>query len=209
MERLQRVLVVLVLGMFLAGCATAMATLPQGPDVYSLPLRAGAPTLVVAPPVDERSNKERLGTISALGVRMKDDPTQLVSKEVVVALHGQGINGLLARVSGSSPESFAQIASEHKAQGVLALSVQSISIESFDALMDPPTAKVTLGAVLYDNRGNLVERGSVTGQVQRRINTFAADRATGELVSESIRDAAQRLVGRGAVAEAIKKVTRS
>lgn len=200
-------LILLPVAMLLSGCATAMATLPQGPDIYSFAPRSDAATVVVARPADARADKKRLGSISALRLKMDADPSQFLGNELVAALYEQQVNGVMGRVSSiDSPESFAQAATEHGAQGVLAVTIESISVESFDALMDPPTAKVTLGGILYDSQGNVVERDSVTGQVQRRINTFAAERSTGQLVGEALHDAAQRLVSREPLASAITEL---
>ena len=74
--------------------------------------------------------------------------------------------------------------------------------------MDPPTAKVALEATLYDRRGAVVETENVTGQVQKRINTFAAERSTGELVGEAAHDAAQRLATRASLSQALKKLAK-
>ena len=71
--------------------------------------------------------------------------------------------------------------------------------------MDPPTATITLSAILYDSQGNIVEQDTVLGQVKRRINTFAAERAIGELVGEAIHDAAQKLTEQGTVADALRR----
>lgn len=191
----------------LSGCATA--TLPLGPNIYSLTPRPDAGTILVAQPLDQRADKQRLGGIGALGLSMKADPSELVAKEVVAALYEQGVNGTLGHVSSDAPASFPQAAQQANAQGVLALTIQSISIKSFDAVMDPPTAEVSLQATLYDPQGSVVETESVTGHVQRRVNTFAAERATGELVGEAAHDAAQRLTTRASFSEALKKLASS
>lgn len=195
-----------VAGMLVAGCATAIR-LPQGPHVYSLPMTPGAASIIVAHPVDERSDRQRLGTISALGVVLKEEPSDLVAREVVMALHTQGINATLGHLSSHQPEAFAGIAQQSSADGILALSLQSLSVSSFDALLDPPTATVTLRATLYDSQGAIAETTSVTGQVQRRVNTFAAERAIGELVGEAVHDAAQRLVRQGSLTDAVARLT--
>lgn len=207
MKSVPRVLTVFTTAALLSGCATAVATLPQGPDVYSFSPSSKAITVVVARPSDERADKKRLGSISALQLKMDEDPSQLVGRELVVALYDQEMNGVLGNVSaGDSPESFARAAAEYGARGVLAVSIQSISVESFDALMDPPTAKVVLGGTLYDSQGKVLERDSVAGQVQRRINTFAAPAATGQLVGEAIHDAVQHISSRGAISSALQQL---
>lgn len=189
----------------LTGCATI--TLPQGPDVYSFTQRPNAPTVLVARAVDQRADKQKLGKIGALSLSMKADPAELVGKEVVAALYEQGINGRLEPISSDQPDGFAAAAERVNAAGVLALSIQSISIQSFDALMDPPTAELVLQANLYDRQGNLVESESATGHIQKRINTFATEKTAGQLVGEAAHDAAQRLIGRGALATALRKLT--
>ena len=190
--------------MLLYGCATAM--LPQGPDIYSFSVRPNAPSIVVARAVDERTNKQRLGSIGATQFSMKVDPVELVGKEAVGALYEQGFNGTLGHVSSDQPGTFAEEAQRLGAQGVLALSIKSISIESFDILMDPPTVKATLQATLYDRQGNVLETSEVTGLTQRRISAFALEKASGQLVGEAIHDAAQRLANRGALGTALTKL---
>ena len=206
MRKLARLAILASVGLA-SGCATA--TLPQGPNIYGLTPRPNTGTILVAQPVDQRADKQRLGSIGALGLSMKADPSELVAKEVVVALYEQGVNGTLGQVSSDNPAAFAQVAQQTNAQGVLALAIQSISIKSFDAVMDPPTAEVALQATLYDAQGSVVETESITGHVQRRVNTFAADRATGELVGEASHDAAQRLTGQTSFAEAVKRLASS
>ncbi len=191
--------------LLLSGCATA--TLPQGPNIYSLAPRPGAATILVAQPADQRTDKKRLGSIGALSLSMKADPSELLAKEMVAALYEQNVNGVMGHVSSGAPADFAQAARQANAQGVLALNIRSISIKSFDVLMDPPTAEVTLQASLYNSQGNTVESDTVTGHVQKRINTFSSERATGELVGEAIHDAAQRLMGTGALGGALKKLS--
>ena len=200
-------LALLISGLFLSGCATA--TLPQGPDIYSLAPRSNTGTILVAHVVDQRTDKQHLGNIGALGLSMKTDPSELVAKEVVAALYQEGINSTLGHASSDNPTAFPQTAQQANAQGILALAIQSISIKSFDALMDPPTAEIVLQATLYDNQGNAVESENITGHVQRKINTFAADRATGELVGEAAHDAAQRLVNHPTFSATLKKVATS
>ncbi len=207
MMRLKVTLALLVSGIFLAGCATVV--LPQGPDIYSLTPRSDAATIVVARAVDQRIDKQKLGNISALSLSMKADPVELVGKEIVAALYEQGVNGRLEPVSSDNPDTFAEAARRVNADGVLALSIQSISVKSFDALMDPPTCELVLQATLYDRQGKLAQSASETGHVRRRINSFATEKSVGELVGEAAHDAAQRLVSRGSMAEALKKLASS
>jgi hypothetical protein len=159
--------------------------------------------------MDERADSQRIGSISALGVTLKEDPSELVGKEVVAALHEQGINATLGHVSSEDSGAFPQVAEQSQAAGVLAIAVKSIKVASFDALMDPPTATVTLEAPLYDRQGSVVERESATGRVQRRVNTFAAEKSVGELVAEATHDAAQQLVSRGSLTGAITRFAAS
>lgn len=190
--------------LLLSGCATI--TLPQGPDVYSFAQRPNAPIILVARATDQRADKQKLGKIGALSLSMKADPAELVGKEVVTALYEQGFNGRLEPISSDQMDGFAAAAQRVNAAGVLALSIQSISIQSFDAIMDPPTAELVLQATLYDRQGNLVGSSSVTGHIQKRINTFATEKNAGQLVGETARDAAQRLVGRGGMADTLQKL---
>lgn len=189
--------------MLLSGCATAM--LPQGPDIYSLSVRPNAPCIVVARAVDERANKQRLGSIGATQFSMKADPVELVGKEAVAALYEQGFNGTLGHVSSDQPGTFAEEAQRLGAQGVLALRIKSISIGSFDILMDPPTAKATLQAVLYDSQGEVLKTSEVTGLVQRRIGALALEKNSGQLVGEAIHDAVRRLANQGALGTVLTK----
>ena len=92
------------------------------------------------------------------------------------------------------------------AVGILAVAIDGISVSSFDALMDPPTATVSLSATLYDAQGTIVESTSAQGQVQRRINTFAAPAAIGQLVDEAVQDAVQRLVQEDSLSGAITRL---
>ncbi len=177
----------------LSGCSTGL-TLPHGPDIYSLSMKPNAPKVVVARVADNRQDKQHLGSISALQVQMKADPTELVAKEMVAALYDQDVNGVLGRVSATdSPDTLAAAAAENNADGVLVVSIQALAIASFDALMDPPTATATLTATLYDSAGQKLDSDSAMGQVQRRINTFVAEKSTGELLNEAIRAATQKL----------------
>ena len=187
-----------------AGCASVM--LPAGPDIYSMPRRPNAATIVVAKPMDPRGNKTQLGRISATSLSMKADPTELVGKEVVAALYEQGINGTLGHVSSRDTASFARVAADSQAQGVLAVDVQALTISSVDALLDPPTATATLHGTLYDRNGNELGAATVTGTVQRRINAFALEKSAGQLVSEAMHDAARRLVVHGEITGSMSKV---
>ncbi len=200
-------LMILPIVMLLSGCATAM--LPQGPDIYSFSVRPNAPTIVVARAVDERANKQRLGSIGATQYSMKADPVELVGKETVAALYEQGFNARLGQISSDRPEAFSEEAQRLGAQGVLAIQVKAISLESFDILMDPPTTKATLQGTLYDSQGRSVETSEVTGLVQRRISMFAYEKASGELVGEAIHDAARRLANQSALGTALTKLASS
>lgn len=203
MKKTLRVLTACATAVLLSGCATVM--LPQGPDIYSFTPRPGAPTILVARAIDQRADKRKLGNISALSVSMKADPSEMVGKEVVAALYAQGLNGRLEPISSDQSAGFAEAAQRAGAAGVLALSIQSISVRSFDALMDPPTAEFVLQATLYDHNGKQVESAGATGHVQRRINSFATERSVGELVGEAAHDAVQRLISHGTLADALKR----
>ena len=202
---MNRKAVILSAALLLAGCATAR--LPQGPDIYSFSVKPGAPSVVVARVIDERADKKRLGSIGATQYSMNSDPVELVGKEAVAALYGQGLNGKMGRVAADQPATFAGEAQRENAQGVLALHLKSLSLESFDAVMDPPTVKATLSAKLYDSQGNLLDTAEVTGLVQRRIGIFSLEKETGQLVGEAIHDAAQRLMGTGALGGALTKLS--
>lgn len=187
-----RIGVVLGMAVLASGCATAI-NLPHGPDVFSLAPPPNAPTLLVTPPEDQRSDKQRLGRISALGVTLKENPSELVGREVIAALHARGVNGVLGRADTMTSSS---------AVGTLAIAIDAMSVSSFDALMDPPTATVSLRATLYDQQGATVQTASAQGQVQRRINTFSAPAAIGQLVGEAVQDAVTRLLDQGAIPQA-------
>lgn len=189
----------------LSGCATAR--LPQGPDIYSFSVKPGAPSVVVARVVDERTDKKRLGSIGATQYSMSADPSELVAKETVAALYEQGFNGTLGNISPDQPDTFAEAARRYGAQAVLTLQVKSLSIESFDIVMDPPTAKATVRATLYDPQGKPIDSAEVTGLVQKRISMFAFEKASGELVGEAVHDAAQRLVSESALGGALTKLS--
>lgn len=186
-----------------SGCATI--ALPQGPDIYSFTQQPGAPTILVARPADLRPDKKKIGTISLLSLSMKADPSELVGKEAVAALYERGINGRLEPIPADQPAGFADAIQRSNADGLLALSIQSLSVESFDAIMDPPTCELALQATLYDRQGSLVESSNATGHVQRGVNTFATERSVGELVGETTHDAVRRLVNQPAMAEALRK----
>lgn len=188
----------------LAGCATAM--LPQGPDIYSFSVRPNAPSIIVARVVDERMNKQRLGSIGATQYSMKADPIELVGKEAVAALYEQGFNARMGQISSDQPETFAEEARRLGAQGVLAVRIKAISLESFDILMDPPTTKATLHGTLYDPQGKRVETSEVMGLVQRRISMFAYEKASGQLVGEAIHEATRNLTKPGALGTAMAKL---
>lgn len=134
-----------VAGILLSGCSTTLA-LPRGPDIYAMSIRPGAAIILVARPVDQRPDKRRVGTIGGLRLNLKDDPSELSTKEILSALHEQGFNGMIGHVSSENPASFPQASSQMQAAGVLAVALESMSVKSFDALMDPPTASVTLRA---------------------------------------------------------------
>lgn len=204
MKKMLGVLTASATAALLSGCATAM--LPQGPDIYSFSVRPNAPSIVVARAVDERANKQHLGSIGATQYSMKADPVELVGKEAVAALYEQGFNGTLGHVSSDQPGTFAEEAQRSRAQGVLALRIKSISIGSFDILMDPPTAKATLQATLYDRQGKVMETSEVTGLVQRRIGALALEKNSGQLVGEAIHDAARRLMGGSSLGGAIQRL---
>jgi hypothetical protein len=78
-------------------------------------------------------------------------------------------------------------------------------VKSFDALMDPPTASVTLRATLYDPRGAVVGDGTATGSVQHRIGIMV-EQAAAELVGEAIHDAAARLVAQEPLASSLVRL---
>jgi hypothetical protein len=67
----------------------------------------------------------------------------------------------------------AEEARRQSADGILAIAIQRISLKSFDALMDPPTARVILQVTLYDSSGKTLATDTVMGEEQRLINTFA------------------------------------
>ena len=193
-----------VAGTLLSGCSSTLK-LPRGPDIYSMSMRPGAPVILVARPVDQRTDKKRVGTIGGLGLNLKDDPSELVAREVVSALHERGFNGTIGHVASDNPAAFSQAGSQTLARGVLALSVESISVKSFDALMDPPTASVTLKGTLHDGQGVVVSGTTVTGSVQHRIG-FMVEQAAAELIAEAIHDAAQRLVAQEPLAGSLKRL---
>ncbi len=174
--------------------------LPSGPDIYALRPLPNAKRVVVAHPVDQRSNPKRLGSIGVYQLSMSNDPTELVAKELVAALHGRGLNGVMSQISaGASSSVLAEEAERLSADGILALTIQRISLKSFDALMDPPTVRVIVHATLYDQTGKTLAADTVIGEEQRLINTFAMQKAAGQLVAEAIHNTAHRLVNQSAI----------
>jgi hypothetical protein len=207
LKKMAEVLMASATAALLSGCATAM--LPQGPDIYSFSVKPNAPSIIVARAIDERTDKQRLGSIGATRFSMKADPVELVGKEAVAALYDHGFNARLGQLSPDQPETFAEEARRSEAQGILALRIKALSIESFDLLMDPPTAKATLQATLYDHQGNTVETSEVTGLVQHGISAFSLEKSGGKLVGEAIREAAMNLTKPGALGTALKKLASS
>jgi hypothetical protein len=183
--------------LLLSGCATM---LPRGPDIYTLRPLPDAKRIVVAYPLDQRSDPKKLGSIGIYQLSMPDKPTELIAKELVVALHARGFNGAISQTSAAaSPSTLAEEARRQSANGILAITIQRISFKSFDALMDPPTARVILQVTLYNSNGKTLATDTVIGEVQRLINTFALQKSSGQLVAEAIHNAAHRLVNQSAL----------
>lgn len=186
-----------LIGLVLSGCATM---LPIGPDIYALPPLPHAKRIVVAYPLDQRSNPKKLGSIGMYQLSMSDKPTELIAKELVAALHARGFNSAMSQVSAAaSPSALAEEARRQSADGILAITIQRISLKSFDALIDPPTARVILQVTFYDPNGKTLATDTVTGEEQRLINTLTLQKSSGQLVAEAIHNTAHRLVNQSAV----------
>lgn len=185
----------------MAGCATV--TLPRGPNVSALTRLEHAPTLIVLKPLDQRTDKKRLGSIGLTQFSMNEDPTELVANELVAALHARGVNGVLSSVSSQTPEASLDEVRQANADGVLATTIDAIKMESFDIILDPPTTRLSLNAVLYDPQGTAVARTSATGEVRKPGMSFSLEKMTGQLVAKAAHDAAERLTGQGQFASAV------
>lgn len=188
----------------LTGCATVQ--LPRGPDVTTFARRGDAPTVVVLRPVDQRANQRTLGTIGLAQLSLREDPTELIAKQLIAALHVQGVNGIMSASSAPHDGACAEAAQGAGVDGVLATTIQWIAVESFDALLDRPTARVGLKAVLHNCQGIMLQQATVTGEVRRFVNTLAMEQAVGRLVAEAAQDAADRLMKRSALVQAIRDV---
>jgi len=174
--------------------------LPAGPEIASFAPIPDAATLIVLPPVDQRPDQQ-LGTIGMAQLSLRENPSSLIAREAVAVLHAHHINALLRPVASEDLAVMAEEIRKLQADGVLALTITNVSIESFDALLDPPTAIVGLDARLYDRHGMMVKTASTTGEIRRLINSFVIEKAAGKLIAEAARDALERLISRSAMAE--------
>ncbi len=197
-----------VLVLAVAGCVTAVV-LPPGPDPAALSVHPNAPRVLVPQPEDRRLDKKWVGSLPLLDVALKEDPTELLGKELAAALHEQGLNPIPARVSAGKPSGYFKAVDRAQADGILLVAIRSISVTSFNALLEPPKAVVTLEANLVEPNGSTLETVVVAGEAQRKINGSTADRAVGLLVGEAISDAARRLIRREEMRLALAELDRS
>ena len=195
----------LALGLIgITGCATVV--LPQGPDLTSLAPLTDVPTIAVPKPADAREKPRRAGSIGLAALSLKADPSNLIAREAVAALHGRRLNGDLIPVAADDlPRQLEEVA-RRQAHGTLVITMKDISIQSFDALLDAPAATVTLEASLYAPDGNLLGRGTASGRAQHRINTFALNRTSGALIVEAAHQALEHLVSRSTIAGALNQL---
>ena len=116
------------------GCATIV--LPQGPDLTRLGPLPDAPTVVVPKPADAREKPRRAGSIGLAGLSLKDDPSNLIAREAIVALHSRRLNGDLIPVAADDLPRQLEEAKRRQAHATLVITIKEISVKSFDALLD-------------------------------------------------------------------------
>jgi len=184
----------LVLGlMFAAGCVSAK--LPSGPDVYAAKTYPNAPKVAVAKCQDVRPS-EKIGTVGLAGISVKKpDLANLANSYILECLNAQlGVN--VERVNAETPEEVKALAQSAGVDAALFAKLTELTIDSFDAAMDPAKVELHGEVWIFDASGSQVFHEMVTAHCQEWIGFKLVDKATGKLVDAAARTFAHELGSR-------------
>ena len=164
----------------LTGCATAQ--IAQGPSIATLKMRDGRPLVAVAMVKDARG-KTNVGTIGAAGIAVPETVKNTVHNYLVNTLY----DNFAVNAKGSE-----EAAGTEK---LVSSQIDSISIYSFDAIMQPVDTEISLKLSVLDVQGKSVYEQSYRGMYQERIGISLVESKTGQLVEEAIRNLMAQIAG--------------
>jgi hypothetical protein len=172
----------------LTGCASARVA--QGPSISSLAMRDNQPVIEVAMVKDGRA-KTHAGTIGAAGIS--------VPATVKTTLHNYLVSTLYDNFAVSvKPVGENQTKPEAGSEKLVSSKLESISIFSFDSIMQAVDTRTVLQLIIYDAAGAKVYEKAYQGFYQERIGmAWDTDGVVGNLVEDAIRDMMKQVAADG------------
>ena len=149
---------------------------------------------------DARGNT-RAGTIGATSVDVPATVKGTVNNYLINDLYGNfKVN---VKPAGELPGGKGS-ASSFGADKLVASKITGISIQSFDAIMEPVHTQIHLNLSVYDAQGTSVYEHAYTGLYEERIGISLVDSKTGQLVEQSIKFLMGQITGDDALKKALE-----
>ncbi len=181
-----------LLGFVLTGCASL--PIATGPDIYSLARIQGAPTIVVPKVVDNRADKERVGTIGLAGFSTKADIAQALTNRVAASLHGDGYNFSGAPVIvPTNSEAVKMEVARNQAQGLLYISLEEVRLFSMDAILQPTEVTVKTRVMFFNKNGKVLFERPFEAVASKTIG-LATQGSVGHLVEQALNRSVESLI---------------
>ena len=112
------------------------------------------------------------------------------------------------RIPEAPEEDFAESASQHQLDGVMAGTIRALRMYSADAIMQPVRVDMDLDFEIYDRIGNQVYRTTIHGHYEERIGITIVDKSTGRLVEATVQNAIDNLARDSGLKAELSKLKR-
>lgn len=175
---------------FISGCATAKLT--SGPSL-ALIHHPDALNVGVSKVIDERESANA-GTIGATGIRVKQGDLSSTLTNYLTQSVNSNMNVNVTPVAAATDRNAASVAENSNTDRVLAVTIKKIKVFSADAIMQPVEVHLDLEMNVYDRKGKNIYSAPISGSYEKRIGLTIVDKATGELVEATVKDAVNNIV---------------
>lgn len=148
MKRFMFLLIVILMGAYLSGCATHVARLKDSGSVYSMPELSGKAKVVVSDLTDSRADKKKVGMICLLSLESEKPINVVLTNRIASRLRDRGFN---VEKEGPSTAS-----SKKEADFFLTGGLDNFFISSSDAILEKAKGAATFRIRIYDNAKKIV-----------------------------------------------------
>jgi uncharacterized lipoprotein YajG len=148
MKKVMFLLVVILMGAHLSGCATHVARLKDSGSVYSMPELSGSKKIVVSDLTDNRADKKKVGMISLLSLESEKPINVVLTDRIASKLRDKGFNVEKAGFLASSGKEGADF--------FLTGRLDNFFISSSDAILEKAKGAATFQIRIYDSAKKII-----------------------------------------------------